>query len=213
MADNIKLEYSTERATVEVPLPTLKYIDDLMHLKCSPELMASGVFPNAKEVTESFGAYWAAHKLRDHGFSLGDPNVLCVVVGDGNSPRTGITFAYRSNWQVKSIDPRMGDWEEKLKDVQRLEIFKQRIEQCPFEWDGPALIVAVHSHSDPLATWNSVSSPHKAMIAMPCCVPYELSVGRLLHVYDDYGIHSPQRRIKIYLEEKPTPTEDPDLDN
>ena len=34
-----------------------------------------------------------------------DPTVLCIVVGDGRTPRTAALLAMRTRWSVVSIDP------------------------------------------------------------------------------------------------------------
>lgn len=49
-------------------------------------------FPNAKEVTESFGAFHAVNEHLSH-LSRDDINVAVICVGDGHSPRTGMLFA------------------------------------------------------------------------------------------------------------------------
>src|SRR5579872_7431860 len=51
--------------------PALRYLNEFTKLKCAPDLLAWGLFPNAKEITESLGAYNA---IRKHiRWDLGDP--------------------------------------------------------------------------------------------------------------------------------------------
>lgn len=35
-----------------------RYLDEFVRFSRSPELLSLKLFPNAKEITESFGAYW-----------------------------------------------------------------------------------------------------------------------------------------------------------
>ena len=77
----------------KVSRPSGKYLNSLVNLRCGPDMLLLRLFPNAKEVTESFGAYEAVAKhLRD--FPRKDPNIRLVVVGDGHTPRTAATFAF-----------------------------------------------------------------------------------------------------------------------
>jgi hypothetical protein len=39
-----------------VRMPTTPYVDQLLSMRCREELVTNNVFPNAKEVTESFAA-------------------------------------------------------------------------------------------------------------------------------------------------------------
>lgn len=68
-------------------------------------LMASKIYPNTKEVTETVGAYKAVVNSLPVGFSRNSCNVVCYVVGDGVHPRTAAYIAAMSKWVVYSIDP------------------------------------------------------------------------------------------------------------
>ncbi|KAG2393644.1 hypothetical protein C9374_007175 [Naegleria lovaniensis] len=89
---------------------TLLYFNKLCVAMQFSQLLSLKLFPNAKEISESFSAYY---NIRDYLiFSnrqdlLSNNNVICYVVADGNVPRTGATFACSTNWHVFSIDPRM----------------------------------------------------------------------------------------------------------
>src|SRR6188474_1758259 len=66
--------------------PTTRYLDQFLALRCAPDLIASGVFPNAKEITESMAAVralWRNARVDRH-----DPRVAAICVGDGVTPRT-----------------------------------------------------------------------------------------------------------------------------
>ena len=111
----------------KVSRPSGKYLNSLVNLRCGPDMLLLRLFPNAKEVTESFGAYEAVAKhLRD--FPRKDPNIRLVVVGDGHTPRTAATFAFRSAWECYSVDPVLNN---KKWDVERLMCFRSRIQDMP----------------------------------------------------------------------------------
>ncbi len=173
---------------------SLRYLDSFLALRCAPDMLAAGLFPNVKEITESMAAYRAA---RDHlGWDMKDPNVHVVVVGDGCTPRTGATFAFRTKWDVHSVDPvlRMKDYPE----ISRLRIHRCRVEETTFESPYPTLIVAVHSHATLDNSRLSVKAPKVAAIAMPCCVPLVLNGQDPDLEYEDYGVLSPKRTIKLW---------------
>lgn len=70
------------------------------------------VFPDAKELTESFAANNA---IRNHLASEYDPRderVTVIAVGDGNTPRTAALCAFLTKWQCVAVDPEMVPWEE-----------------------------------------------------------------------------------------------------
>ncbi len=123
----------------------LRYLDNLVNLHCASDLLALGLFPDIKEVTESFAAYRAVLDfLTPHGWRLGDPGVTVIAVGDGAAPRTAATFAHRSSWECISVDPRMkAAWlpgGHRAARVQRLTCHRARIEDVEIVADR-ALIV------------------------------------------------------------------------
>ena len=84
---------------VEVPWsfvrPTFRHAEEFWRLRCAPDLLLSGLFPNMKEITESMAAFAAAHRWAPKlGLSLSDPGVAVAVVGDGSTPRTAALAAY-----------------------------------------------------------------------------------------------------------------------
>lgn len=173
---------------------SLHYIGEMFSLRCAPDLLALGLFPDAKELTESFAAY---HAVRNHlpRFSLRDPEVTLVSVGDGSTPRTAGTFAFRSSWRCISVDPllRVNDpW-----PIQRLELHPKRIEEIRIRAPR-VVVVAVHSHARLDAALRSIEAEDLAVVAIPCCVPQILGAQDHDHNYVDHGILSPQRNIYIW---------------
>lgn len=187
------------------------YIDELFRLKCAPDLMATGAFPNGKELTESFGAYHAMWKyLR----ILGEPDWTVVVVGDGAAPRTGLVFAYRAPWLVLSVDPRLRI--KKKYEADRLYSYPCRVEDFPKQagrlGSSKLLIVAVHSHANLDASLEACRKmgvfDRIAVIAIPCCVKQEIEGVEPSAVYSDSSIWSPERTVKIW-KNVPLKQEDP----
>eukprot|EP00928_Gymnodinium_smaydae_P082689 TRINITY_DN65997_c0_g1_i1.p1 TRINITY_DN65997_c0_g1~~TRINITY_DN65997_c0_g1_i1.p1 ORF type:complete len:546 (+),score=25.77 TRINITY_DN65997_c0_g1_i1:51-1640(+) len=97
--------------------PHSRYFSRLLELDCGPDLLSKNLWPDAKEMSESFACTEAfftfiAPKIPPISFENGvQPGSRCVlVVGDGSTPRTAALFAYqlksRGYW-CYSIDPQM----------------------------------------------------------------------------------------------------------
>jgi hypothetical protein len=172
---------------------SLCYFGELFSLTCAPDLLALGLFPNAKELTESFAAYRA---VRDYltTFSPQDREVTLVAVGDGGTPRTAATFAFRTAWKCVSVDPVLDA--RKRWDIVRLEVHAKRIEEVSIEAKR-AVVVAVHSHARLPAALASIKAEQIAVVAIPCCIPQVLDRDHD-HYYVDNGILSPQRGVYIW---------------
>lgn len=167
-----------------------RYLDTFIKLKCAPDLLASGIFPNSKEITESFSAFEAAKRF---GFDWGNPAIRVCVIGDGSTPRTGATFAFRTRWQVVSIDPKA---RSKQWNVARLTVIASRFEALERSNDFD-LYVLVHSHSN-LAD----IPPGQNVISIPCCVKHDTYDGRPPDIeYDDWAVWSPERTVKIWSQD------------
>jgi hypothetical protein len=175
-----------------------RHINEFVKLKCAPDLLGLGLFPNAKEITESMAAYRAVFwgLLRDKAKELGDPTVAVVAVGDGCVPRTAALFAFRSNWQCFSVDPAMKrtDW-----NIKRLQVFDCKIEEFNLNCScfSAVILVLVHSHATVRASLDRITGTVRHVVAIPCCVPHELP-GKPYTGYEDYGIWSPKRTVKIW---------------
>lgn len=173
-----------------------RYLGELVTLTCAPDMLKLRLFPNGKEVSESFGAYNAVrYKLQQ--FKLNDPNVSVIVVGDGRTPRTAATFAFRSAWMCHSVDPMLGGGSIRWAEINRLTIHKRRIEDCSFMADR-VILVAVHSHANLSKAVQAVTARELAVVAMPCCVPQKLDGIEPDNEYEDGGVISPCRTIKVW---------------
>jgi len=79
------------------------YIDRVFSLRCFRDIVDLQVFQSAKDISESFCALNAA--LR-HGKNLPYKDILCLVIGDGVTPRTAVLVAFLTKgWDCISIDP------------------------------------------------------------------------------------------------------------
>jgi len=166
------------------------------------------LFPNAKEVTESVGAFHAVnqHLMIDRS----DPNVTAIVVGDGHSPRTGALIALSTNWNVWSVDPVL---KTKYRGVsERLTLIDAKIEDSP-GWNLPGkrvVIVAVHSHARLQDAVRKVRACARLdAVSIPCCVKQHVmyldSEGDDTVVpvppdvtYEDGAILSPERTVLVW---------------
>lgn len=166
-------------------------------------------FPNAKEVTESYGAFHAVNTHLPH-LDRGDAGVVVVVVGDGHSPRTGALFAMSSAWRVYSVDPVI-----RFKyngAVERLVVLPLKVEDAAgyLPESKKVLIVAVHSHACLRDAVRAVGPCERLdVVSIPCCVPqfipYVDEEGRdtLVKIkpdvaYEDQSILSPERTVLVW---------------
>lgn len=182
----------------------MRYGDELFRIKCGPDLLALGVFPNLKELTESFGMYHAVRRALGWGL-MADPSVALVAVGDGHQPRTGATFAFRSRWTCYSVDPQAQPsvrfTSVGRNRVERIHVVPARVE----DWTLPpgysrAVIAAVHSHAPLQAAVRAcLSAARVDVFAMPCCVGQELSRPPDFERVDPC-ISSPKRTVRAWLD-------------
>jgi hypothetical protein len=166
------------------------YGNRFIGMKCAPDMLKVGLYPNLKEITESFAAFEATLHLE---YEYNDPNVNVVCVGDGVSPRTAAMFAYRSKWTVCSVDPSLRN---KSWNIHRYTGYTAKIEDVSLNFDTPTLIVCVHSHAKLTNCLNSIKAPIRHVINIPCCVKPD--IGKPFFSYEDIHIHSPMNRVEIY---------------
>lgn len=174
------------------------YASELCRLNCAPMLIP--LFPNFKEVSESFAAFNAV-SMHLPRFQMRDPGVTVVAVGDGSTPRTAATFALRTTWKAISIDPALAGSQRAARHIKRLEIDPRKVEQTRTVAKR-AIIVAVHSHANLEAAVRSVEAEELAVVAMPCCVPQVLGAPPDVE-YDDYGCLSPRRTVMVWRDVAP----------
>ena len=176
------------------------HLAHFLRLKCAGDLLNCGVYPNIRELTEAMGAYDAMFRLRDMP-NLDDDTVQAIVIGDGTTPRVGAMVAFRTKWNVVSVDPNMHPRNFR---VTRLETRRQRIEDTTnLQGFGVQRIVvfAIHSHGPLRLTKQQVQDGVNriSVIAMPCCKP-QLWDNRIApdFKYRDRGVWSPKNEIHIW---------------
>jgi hypothetical protein len=77
---------------------SLRLVDTFLRWDCGQRLLGLGLFPDAKEISESMGCFQAC--LEELGGVLGpkDGDCVAVVVGDGRTPRTAALLAHRTRY-------------------------------------------------------------------------------------------------------------------
>lgn len=170
-----------------------RYLNRLITSSAGAQLLAARVFPNAKEVTESFGVRQAITRVAD--LDPGDAGVVLLSVGDGTTPRTAATFALTTAWQCHAVDPRLRPkamWER----IPRLTCHRRRVEDLRLEADV-AVIVMVHAHVKAAAALAAIDAHRVVLLAMPCCVPVGLEDEPVLR-FRDPDIGSPANEVAIW---------------
>jgi hypothetical protein len=88
----------------------------LIELSSGPELLEKKLWPDAKELSESFACLEAFTRLikpiLPHPVSDKVGSCAIVAVGDGSTPRTAALFSYvlgREGWWSYAVDPQMGE--------------------------------------------------------------------------------------------------------
>jgi hypothetical protein len=175
-----------------------RYMNEFIRLnKSASDMLQLGLFPDAKEITESYGAYNAVMtKLKQ--YDPNDQEVTLVSVGDGTTPRTASLFAFRTKWNCISVDPlikqdKIQYWEE---NIQRLTCLPNTVEDINLLYDK-VVIVAVHSHANLQNILCHVGGTVRSIVAIPCCVPYKHESIKPIE-YQDSGIWSPMNKVMVW---------------
>jgi hypothetical protein len=190
------------------------YIEKFMARKSAIDLMPffQPTGNPAKEITESY-AMWETAKLL--GLDSKD-EVVCIVVGDGSTPRTAALVAFSSVWECHSIDPKINllNWQETLsrhiaigEPIRRLEIYPKYAKEVSIDCQGKrTLILLPHSHANMKDALDVAKNSSRIdIISMPCCEPIpswamekKFTLKHNLKVFDDEAVWSPKRRIFIW---------------
>jgi len=175
----------------------MRYINKALGLSCFPDIATLKIFPNGKEITESFGAFEATKRFIPF-FNHADNNLDIVCVGDGRTPRTAATFAFLTKNKVYSIDPNLKTPEYFEKNIQRLKCLRSKVEDIDFNSEK-VIIVAVHSHAPLNKVLENIKGDQRALVAIPCCISHKHSKNPDLE-YNDPGIWSQKNLVKIWTE-------------
>lgn len=187
-----------------------KYINHFFSLKCARDIMSLFIGSHtraAKEVTESFAMYRA---VIDHlKINTGDYDVVCVVVGDGVTPRTASLFCHMTRWLVYSIDPEfnlktIGQYfQEKIRlgnKVKRLFIRKKKIEDLKIDCKGKRVVMVFpHSHAPLHESFTSVFNYSRLdAVALPCCFQIPFKYKSTARMYYDMNVWSPKNVMHVW---------------
>lgn len=171
------------------------YMEHFITSRCAPDMLALDLFPNCKEITESWGTFEATKYLGD-GYEWNNPDVVAVVVGDGAKPRTAATVAFRTAWEAVSVDPKLAP---RRYDVKRLKLIREKVEDVELRFPGKnVVIMAPHSHARLPDSVRAIKEAEQlAVIAIQCCVPLKLGVLPDISYRDKY-MWTPENLVKVW---------------
>lgn len=161
-----------------------------------------------KEITESMAAF--SHTSYHLNKILYDRDVLCIVVADGKSPKTGIIFSLKTNWSVVSIDPMMEMEYVENKLMDNLVCYKDLVENKlddileEYKYVKQVVLINVHSHANTNKIWIEVTEKRNSKgifcLSIPCCPGYTHLVKNIEPVYRgiDNGIASQKNEIYLW---------------
>jgi len=183
--------------TFNVKLPSLRYLDEFIRLKCASSLLNIDIFPNVKEITESMTAFSAVRKYLG-AENFGNKNITLFDIASGRTPRTASLFAHMTNWNCHAIDPILKNKTRFLR-TRNLSLHSCRIQDFDnFSSEDIIVITAVHAHVSLETIVKKFHSPRLIIIAMPCCRPLKLECCEPVVQFDDLCCLSPKRRVKIF---------------
>ena len=186
-----------------------RYTDELLTLRCAPALLQLQLFPNAKELTESFACFNAARAHLAEAFRPDDPSVLLLAIGDGLTPRTAALFAFRTSWRCVAVDPLMRAPESWGERIERLTAHRATVAAAAEAEPGGGfvaprvLLVLPHAHVGlagclRLVRWQVALGA----VVLPCCDWYgtisTAGCGAPMHEAEDPAIVSPHRLVRVW---------------
>ena len=201
----------------------LEYLNQFLELKCSSDLLRMGLFPNVKEISESFSMWTALRQYIFPQMSNESSGDAIIIVGDGMTPRTGALCAFLTSGLLKcySIDPliqydsyldriylnRQSKTTEEhcqlWKTINGLRIIRDRIERVSIECER-AIVVLMHAHVQLDRTIESINASKGiiGIITCPCCqwIPFQQMCfqEKPHHQYRDIRLLSVQNQINIW---------------
>ncbi len=189
-----------------------KYLNRYIRLKASADMQALELFPNLKEIQESFSIFNVIESYilkRDTNIDRNKENhVLCFVVGDGTTPRTAAVINFMTKWDTISCDPIMRN-PAKYAGIKRCEVHTskgedivemvtQRVEIVEHEY---VILIFPHSHiPNTNEIYKHFTDKKVWIINMPCCHKKQddyLPLKEWVSFKDD-AVASPENTIKVY---------------
>ncbi|MES1906898.1 MAG: hypothetical protein MHM6MM_000125 [Cercozoa sp. M6MM] len=189
-----------------------------------------GLFPNAKEISETTAAIFAASTHLKSIVKLNSRNTTGISVGDGVAPRTSAFAAYRTKWRRQiSIDPILRPEDAPWRSIRGLHCMPKKVEEVEIPlvlplkeeslengtWDEHIVIFLVHAHVTPEMAVAALQLPEDytdrrlptvSIIQVACCdwIYYDRCFMQAPDVeYDDGGIASVARRVRVWRDVMP----------
>lgn len=160
------------------------YLSGFLKLNCSGQLME--LFSQSanpyKEITESMCAYKNAREY----INIKNSSEIFIMVGDGSLALTGSLFAFLTNGDALSIDPKLNlekvcHWREREK-VKRIHFCSTKFQEFAENFRNyipmdikkyPYNLICVHAHVN-LEELHKFLPNWKYLFTNPCCNPHEL---------------------------------------
>ena len=177
-------------STADTKLHFFRYLDEFLTLRCATDLIEHKIYPNSKEITESFAVLHSLRKylnasskdlVAHNNFNFNNPNVSAIVIGDGATPRVGSLLCFITKWRnVYSVDPILKINKNKAwKNINHLKCLRSKIEDITIKINANDNVVVIFMHSHVLLEQSLLSicfdhehdaNKHKiAVITAPCC--------------------------------------------
>lgn len=189
------IDESVTDITIKLKFQQLHYINEFIKLKCAPDLLKQGLFPNIKKISESMSAFNAIRRyIEVENFSK---SWTLLDVACGHAPRTAALFAYRTNWNCHAIDPLLRKNKYHVCN-KRLTLWDCIIEEIePINGDV-VVVTAIHAHVKLQNILQKINADRIIMVAMPCCKPLDFPNYEPRYEFEDMGCLSPKRTVKLY---------------
>lgn len=204
----IKAHDTNTELVVRMRRQTPRYFDEFLNLKCAPQLLEHGLFPNGKEVTEAFAVWSAIRKYVPGLQESGYRGMAFLDIGSGVQPRFAALAAMLSAGTAIAIDPRLRT--ESHISIKRVHRFSETAEEYasrPLEDrpDNGLIPVAclVHGHAPVHEVLACLDGRDGWIVALPCCVPFNHQATdfgyrlKVISEYTDWGVWSPKRRVIV----------------
>lgn len=202
----MRFDYTQSAGDLWVRVPTFRtaYLKNILRSDSFIPLLA--LFRHAhdpvKEFTESYSAL--KHLARWKGI----PKTV-YHIGDGAYARTAALFAFFTQHNNIAVDPltdvsKCAAWRDEFA-VRRYQFVRQKVEDYQFG-DEPCLVTFVHAHVDTDSVLDRLGDSWVAAYTCACCQPFQQLGSKYapLDEGDDWGILSPQRRFRVFVNPKLT---------
>lgn len=203
---------SSDELVLKIKMPGTKYLDIFIkRWRSATDLLLTGYFPNAKEITESMGII----KFAENYVNWQDDSVTHYILGDGIYPRTASMSAFSTKWKNVSIDPIMKVEKAIIRhhplncestEIRNVRPIKMGCQDYKYEEQDSgniALVSSVHCHAstEQIQAFLKEILPHFKkvfLIDLPCCVKHKFKtvIGK---EYYDMNIFSPHRTLYGYV--------------